>query len=118
MIKGSRFVSQVVLVGNERKFAAALIVPSFDQIESYARTAGIEDQDPAVLCSHPKIIELFEHEVERLTTGLARYESVKRIALLERELTIDGGELTPTLKVKRRVIDEKYRDIIEQLYKD
>ena len=64
----------------------------------------------------PKIIDLFERQIEKLTEHLARYEKVKKIALLEKELTIEGGELTPTLKVKRRVIDEKYRDVIERLY--
>jgi long-chain acyl-CoA synthetase len=115
-IKGSRFVNQVVLVGAGRKFAAALIVPAWDHIDAYSKLKGIEVTDRSELCRHPRIINLFERQVEKLTANLARYEKVKKIALLEKELTIEGGELTPTLKVKRRVIDEKYRDVIEQLY--
>jgi long-chain acyl-CoA synthetase len=68
------------------------------------------------LCSHPRILNLFERQVAALTTDLAQYQRIKRIALIEHEFSIAGGELTPTLKVKRRVIDEKYRDVIDRLY--
>ena len=115
-IKRSRFVSQVVLIGNGRKFPAALIVPAWDQIESYARLKGIEITTRAELCKNPRIINLFERQIATLTPDLARYEKIKAIALLENELTIEGGEMTPTLKVKRRVIDEKFRSVIDNLY--
>jgi long-chain acyl-CoA synthetase len=115
MIKGSRFVNQVVLVGNGRKFAAALIVPHWELIESYAQLKDIKGNH-VELAKNPRIIDLFERQIAGLTTELAQYERVKKVALLENELTIDGGELTPTLKVKRRVIDEKYRDAIDALY--
>ena len=116
MIKGSRFVNQVVLVGNGRKFPAALIVPDWEQLRSYAELKGLEAHAPSELVKHPRIIDLFERQVAAHTPGLAQFEKVKRIALLENELTIDGDELTPTLKVKRRVVDEKYRDAIDRLY--
>ncbi|HEY3579413.1 MAG TPA: long-chain fatty acid--CoA ligase, partial [Pyrinomonadaceae bacterium] len=115
-IKNSRFVNQVVLVGSERKFPAALIVPVWEQLESYCKLKGIEVQDRRELCSHPRIIDLLQRQIDALTPNLARYEKVKKVALLENEFTIEGGELTPTLKIKRRVIDEKYRDVIEKLY--
>jgi long-chain acyl-CoA synthetase len=118
MIKGSRFVNQVVLVGNGRKFPAALIVPDWEQIESYAKIKGIAAASHTELCKHPRIIDLFERQIAGLTTELAQYERVKKVGLLENELTIDGGELTPTLKVKRRVVDEKYRATIDALYAD
>jgi long-chain acyl-CoA synthetase len=117
-IKGSRFVSQVVLIGNGRRFPAALIVPAWEQIESYTRLKGIEVSSHAELCRHPRIIDLLERQIAALTPDLARYEKIKAIALLEDEFTIEGGELTPTLKVKRRVIDEKYRDVIDKIYED
>jgi len=117
-IKGSRFVSQVVLIGNGRKFPAALIVPAWEQIDSYVRLKGIEVTNHAELCRHPRIVNLFERQIEALTPDLARYEKIKAIALLENEFTIEGGELTPTLKVKRRVIDEKYREVIDKIYED
>lgn len=116
LIKGSRFVNQVVLIGNGRKFPAALIVPDWEQIESYVKLKGIEERNRARLCKHQRILNLFERQIAALTPDLAQFERVKKIALLENELTIEGGELTPTLKVKRRVIDEKYRDVINRIY--
>jgi long-chain acyl-CoA synthetase len=116
MIKSSRFVSQVVLVGSERKFAAALIVPNFEQLESYAQLKGLGVRSPAEFCSDPKIIDLMERQVAETTKTLAQYETVKRIALLENEFTVEGGELTPTLKIKRRVINEKYKAVIDSIY--
>jgi long-chain acyl-CoA synthetase len=116
LIKASSFVNQVVLVGNGRKFPAALIVPDWERVESYVELKGLNVHNHAELCKHPKIIDLFERQIASLTPDLAQYERVKKIALLENELTIEGGELTPTMKVKRRVIDEKYREIIDEIY--
>jgi long-chain acyl-CoA synthetase len=118
LIKSSRFVSQVVLIGNGRKFPAALIVPDWERLQSYVKLKGIKAETRAELCHHPRIIDLFERQVAARTADLAQYEKVKRIALLERELTVEGGELTPTLKVKRRVVDEKYRDLIDRIYRE
>jgi long-chain acyl-CoA synthetase len=117
-IKGSRFVNQVVLIGAEHKFPAALIVPVWEQLESYCKLKGISVASRSELCSHPRIIDLIQRQIDALTPNLAKYERIKKIALLENEFTIEGGELTPTLKVKRRVIDEKYRDVIEKLYQE
>jgi long-chain acyl-CoA synthetase len=116
LIKGSSFVNQVVLIGNGRKFPAALIVPNWERVESYAQLKGIKAKDHSELCKHPRVIDLFERQIAGLTTDLAQYERVKKVGLLENELTIEGGELTPTLKVKRRVVDEKYHDLIDALY--
>ena len=117
-IKGSRFVSQVVLIGAERKFPAALIVPVWEQLDSYCKLKGITVSSRSELCRHPRILDLIQRQVDALTPNLARYEKIKKVALLENEFTIEGGELTPTLKVKRRVIDRKYRDVIEKLYEE
>jgi long-chain acyl-CoA synthetase len=118
MIKGSRFVNQVVLIGDGRKFPAALIVPDWQQIESYAQLKGIKENSRADLCRNERIVDLFERQIARLTPDLAQYERVKKVALLENEFTIEGGEMTPTLKVKRRVIDEKYRGVIDKMYSE
>jgi len=117
-IKGSRFVSQVVLIGAERKFPAALIVPVWEQLESYCKLKGIEVKSRSELCHHPRIVDLIQRQIDALTPNLAKYERIKKVALLENEFTIEGGELTPPLKVKRRVIDDKYRDVIEKLYEE
>jgi long-chain acyl-CoA synthetase len=118
LIKGSPFVNQVVLIGNGRRFPAALIVPDWERLDSYAKLKGIETRNRAELCKHPRIIDLFERQIAGLTSDLAQFEKVKKVALLENELTIASGELTPTLKVKRRVVDEKYRDLIDELYRN
>jgi long-chain acyl-CoA synthetase len=119
-IKGSRFVNQVVLIGHGRKYPAALIVPDWEQLRAYTQHKGIRDaaQTPAELCRHERILDLMQRQVDALCADLSKYERVKRIALLEHELSIEGGELTPTLKIKRRIIDEKYRDVIDRLYAD
>ncbi len=118
MIKGSRFVSQVVLIGNSRKFASALIVPDFEQLESYARSQSWTLSKPQEFVLDTNVLQLFEKEVDIHCEGLARYETVKKIALLEEELTVEGGELTPTLKIKRRIIDEKYQTVIDRIYEE
>ena len=115
-LKRSRFVNQVVVIGEQRKFPAALIVPQMDALRSYAALKGIAYTDPAELLRHPKIINLIERQVDKFTPDLAQFEKIKAVALLDHELTIEGGELTPTLKVKRRAVAEKYREIIDQLY--
>jgi long-chain acyl-CoA synthetase len=118
MIKGSRFVSQVILIGNNRKFVSALIVPDFDVLKNYAEIKEISAKSPAEFCKNAQIIDLFQRDVAKLTDGLARFETIKKIALLENEFTVETGELTPTLKIKRRIVDEKYKQIIDELYKD
>ncbi len=118
MIRSSRFVNQAVLIGNGRKFAAALIVPNFEMLDSYAKHKGFSPMKPSEYCADPRIIDLFERQVRSVTGGLAKFETVKRIALLENELSVVGGELTPTMKLKRRVIDEKYRDLIDRIYEE
>ena len=118
MIKASRFVSQVVLIGNERKFPAALIVPNFEMLESYANLKELTIPTRSDYCTHPRILDLFTRQIDAVTSSLAQFERVKKFALLDHELTVEGGELTPTLKIKRRVVDEKYADLIEAMYRD
>jgi long-chain acyl-CoA synthetase len=116
MIKSSRFVNQVVVIGNDRKFASALIVPDWEQLAGYAKLKGLKLGTRAEFCQHPRIIDLFERQIKARTGSLAQFEKIKRIALLDNELTVEGGEMTPTLKVKRRIVDQKYRDVIDRIY--
>ncbi len=116
LIKGSRFVNQVVVIGDGRNFPAALIVPDWELLESYAKLKALDLHTRAEFCSHPRIINLFERQIAERTQKLAQFEKIKRIALLDHELTAESDELTPTLKVKRRVINEKYRDVIDRIY--
>jgi long-chain acyl-CoA synthetase len=118
LIKSSRFVNQAVVIGNDRKFAAALIVPDWEQLEAYAKLKGLNLRTREEFCHHPRIIDLFERQIAARTQQLAQFEKIKRIALLDQELTVEGGEMTPTLKVKRRIVDQKYRDVIDRIYSE
>ncbi|MFN7947108.1 MAG: long-chain fatty acid--CoA ligase [Blastocatellia bacterium] len=115
-IKRSRFVNQVVVIGDGRKFPVALIVPQIDALKSYAELKGIAYADASELLRHPQVIDLMKRQVDKFTPELAHYEKVKAVALLGQELTIENGELTPTLKVRRRVVAEKYKPQIDRLY--
>lgn len=117
-IKQSRFVNQVVVIGDQRKFPAALIVPHKDMLESYAQMKGIEHKSVDDLLNDPKVLDLFRRQVEKYTQDLSQFEKIKAIALLGDELTIEAGELTPTLKVRRRIVADKYKHIIDRLYAD
>ena len=115
-LKTSPYIQNAALVGDKRRFIAALIVPNFTTVEARARQEGVTFASPAELLAHPWAHQLIEAEIARLTASLAQYETIKRFALLERDFTFDGGELTYTLKLKRRVIEKQYADIIESLY--
>lgn len=117
-IKRSRFVSQVVVIGDQRKFPSALIFPNLEVLRNYAVQQGIEYKDVASLVRDPRIIKLVQNEVERNTDDLSQYEKIKAVLLLESEMTIENGELTPTLKVKRRVVTERNQKSIDQLYSE
>jgi long-chain acyl-CoA synthetase len=116
LIKSSRFVSQVFVVGNARKFPSALIVPNMELVRSYAELKGIDYKSDAELLADPRIIDLFERQVDKYTAELAQYEKVKKVALLEHELTVESGALTPTLKARRSVIESRFADVIGRLY--
>ena len=117
-IKRSRFVSQVVVIGDQRKFPSALIFPNLEVLKNYAVQQGIEYRDVASLVRDPRIIKLVQSEVQRNTDDLSQYEKIKAVLLLESEMTIENGELTPTLKVKRRVVTERNQKSIDQLYSE
>jgi long-chain acyl-CoA synthetase len=117
LIKESAFVSQVVVVGAGRKTPAALIVPDWEALSAALPTPQAEEHTSRVAWSkNPVAVKLVQRDVMSLTASLADYERVRRVALLPEEFSIDGGELTPTLKVKRRVIDEKYGGLIDEIY--
>lgn len=116
MIRTIPMVEQAIVIGNARKFASALIIPSFDSLRAYAKSLSIETKDPKELVRHPRIIEYFKKKVDEVTRELAPHEKIKKIALLDNEFSVEGGELTPTLKVRRKFVEDKHRDIINALY--
>jgi len=115
-VRASPFVSQVVVIGDRRKYSVLLVVPNFDRLQAWAKTNGLTWATPGELIALPAVHQIMEEETLGRLGGMATFEMPKRIALLEHEFSIDSGELTPTLKVKRRVIDEKYKSVIDSLY--
>jgi len=118
LLKESEFVSQVVVVGAGRKQPAALIVPDWENLNEALAEAGEKapSKDREELSKYPPAVRIVQRDIANLTSSLADYERIRRVALLPNDFSIDGGELTPTLKVKRRVIDERFGDLIDQLY--
>jgi long-chain acyl-CoA synthetase len=117
-LKSSPFITNAIVVGDKHKFVSVLVVPNFLAIESEARKHGVEFSTPTQIVNHPWTRELLSREIERLTASLAQYEKPKRFAILDQDFTYANGELTYTLKMKRRVIEERYKDVIARLYAD
>ena len=111
-----KYIESVVVVADERKFVSALIVPAFAVVEKYAEENGIEYASREDLCKNPQIIKIIADSIEELQVDLAHYEKVKRFVLLPESFSMEKGELTNTLKVKRRVVYERYAKEIEQMY--
>src|SRR5882672_890746 len=116
LIRAIPMVEQAVVIGNARKFPSALIVPSFDALRSYAKSLGVEAKDNAELARHPRIVEFFKKKIDEVTRDLAPHEKIKKIALLDQEFSVESGELTPTLKVRRKFVEDKHRAVIDALY--
>jgi long-chain acyl-CoA synthetase len=116
-LKSSRFIGQAVVIGDRRKMLAALLVPDFDTLASWARGKGLGADDIPALLAEPTVRELFQSEIAAVNRELARYEQVHVWELLPDEFTIETGELTPTQKIKRRVINQKYGEVVEELYR-
>ena len=109
-------VEQAVVVGDRRKHPSLLVVPAMGPLESWARNAGIEWADTAGLLGHPRVVEHMERELFGMLDDFASYEQPKKLALLDEEFTVENGFLTPTLKVKRRVVHRELEDVIDRLY--
>jgi long-chain acyl-CoA synthetase len=111
-----RYVSSAVLIGDRRKFLSALLVPNFDRLESWAHENNVAYRAPEDLTRHPKVRALFQQAIDIVNGDEPSERRIRTFALLAKDFSIDGGELTPTLKVKRRVISTKYGDLIDAMY--
>jgi long-chain acyl-CoA synthetase len=107
-----------MVVGDKRKFISALIVPNPATVAAKAAEQGIKFSSHKEMVVHPWVRSLMESEVKRLTANLAQYETIKRFALLPEDFTFDNGGLTFTLKLRRRVVEQQFHDVIERLYAD
>ncbi|HEJ9412268.1 TPA: long-chain fatty acid--CoA ligase [Proteus mirabilis] len=122
MIEGTlgqdRFIEHIAVIADTRKFVSALIVPCFDALEEHARALNLKYHDRIELLRHTKIKELFDERLREMQRNFASFHQVKRFTLLAEGFTMESGELTPTLKLRRKIISERYRNEIEQMYQE
>jgi long-chain acyl-CoA synthetase len=115
-LKQSPLVENAVLIGDGRPFVVALLAPDLEAVAAWAREHGLDPADHGAALAHPELAARFTEVVEGVNAGLARFEQIREFRVLPRGFTVDGGELTPTMKVKRRVVAAAYEDLIEAMY--
>ncbi len=113
-----RYIDQIAIIADQRKFVSALIVPVYDQVKKYAQEKGIAYTNIPELLEHPKIVGLFRARIDTLQQQFANYEQIKRFTLLAEPFSMERGELTNTLKLKRPVVAENYKEAIEKMYEE
>ena len=113
-----KYIDQICVIADQRKFVSALIVPVYPLLEEYARDHRIPFADREELCANPQIIEMLKERIDTLQQQLAHYEQVKRFTLLPHHLSMEKGELTNTLKIRRRVLNENYKAQIDKMYEE
>ena len=117
VLKRSPIVSEAVVLGDRRRYIAALIVPDFTALERRLKDLGRPWAERDELVKRPDVLAIYQEIVDGLNRELAQYERIKKIAILPREFSIDSGELTPTLKVKRKIVEQKWKDVIDEVYR-
>ncbi|HEV3485971.1 MAG TPA: long-chain fatty acid--CoA ligase, partial [Vicinamibacterales bacterium] len=118
LLKSSPYVGTPVLIGDRRKYLSALIVPNFEKLQRDAAALGVQANSPEELVKNEAVKKLIQDEIDRFNQNLDRQEKIRRFALLPRDFSIEEDEITPSLKVKRKMIDKKYKNVIDQLYAD
>ena len=115
-LKQLPYIDQITIIGNERMYVTALIVPDFPELKSLAKHLGIESINNDELIRNPILLKKIDKDINVIQKHLSPYEKVRKFSLIEKPFTIESGELTPTLKVKRKFVEEKYNDVIEKMY--
>ncbi|MBN8570041.1 MAG: long-chain fatty acid--CoA ligase [Ignavibacteria bacterium] len=118
MLKQLNYIEQILIIGNERMFVTSLIVPQIEHLKELAKKLKVDYKDENELHGNKEILKEIERDINSVQKSLATYEKVRRFALLEKPFTIEDNELTPTMKIKRRIVEEKYKDVIEKMYKN
>ena len=118
MVGEDLYIEQVVVVGDGRKYISALIVPNFEILGEYAKSKGIQYSSRQELISNPAIVEFYNNKIEKLTESLGQVEKIKKFTLLPQEFTQENGEITPTMKIRRKVIQQRYSELIDKMYQD
>lgn len=118
VLKTNPYISNAVAIGDRRRFISALIVPNFEKLEEYAKFNNVAYASRAELVKNEQVVNFLKSEIDRATPNLASFERIKKIAVLDRDFDIEKGELTPTQKVKRNVVEKKYKDLLDMLYRE
>jgi long-chain acyl-CoA synthetase len=118
LLKSSPYIGTPVLIGDRRKYLVALIVPNFEKLEREAAAMGLTFKSPAEMVENQRVRALIQSEIDRFNESLDRQEKIRRFVLLPRDFSIDEDEITPSLKVKRKNIDKKYKSLIDEMYVD
>ena len=116
-LKESPYIEQVAILGDGEKFVSALIVPNFDLLKNWCKSNNLQNDSFCTMIEHKEVKKMYFNIVQKLNVNFSKVEQIKKIALLENEWTIENGELTATLKVKRKIISEKHQSIIKAFYK-
>jgi long-chain acyl-CoA synthetase len=115
-LKMNMYIDEAVMIGDKRPYCVALIVPSFEMLKDVAKKEGISYSDEKELIEHPRVKELIEEALAEVNSGFAKYETIKKFALIPQLFSQETGELTPTIKVKRGAVEKKYKALIDELY--
>ena len=113
-----KFVDQAAVIADQRKFVSALIVPAYSQLEEWARDNGISYSTIDELCAHPKVNAMMKERIDTLQQTLSHYEQIKRFTILPKPFSMESGELTNTLKLRRQVVNKNYKEFIDKMYED
>ncbi|MDE1177270.1 MAG: long-chain fatty acid--CoA ligase [Edaphobacter sp.] len=117
-LKANMLVAQAALVGDKHKYASVLISPNLAALKGWAQSQGVTAEDAAQLVKHPRVIKAYEEIVAKVNEGLAHFESIKRVCIVPEEWAVEDGTMTPSMKLKRRIINEKYAKEIAEFYAD
>jgi len=118
MLLVDKYIDQVAVIADKRKFVSALIVPEFRLVEEWARDKGLKFESREELCANKEVHDMIMERVDTLQQRLAQYEKIKCITLLSHHFSMENGELTNTLKLKRTVVNENYKDLIDKMYEE
>ena len=118
LLKSSPYIATPVLIGDRRKFLSALIIPNFEKLERDAKAMGIPFTSSQELVDNERVKEIFQKEIDAFNRNLDRQEKIRSFRLLPTDFTIESGEITPSMKVKRKVVDEKFKHLIDEMYRD
>ena len=113
-----KFIDQIAVIADQRKFVSALVIPDYALLEEYAHDNGIKFGSREELCGNARINRMMAERIETLQQQFASYEKIKRFTILPKHFTMEAGELTNTLKIRRKVLNKNYADIINKMYED